>query len=66
MLSSIGFYVGRTMGYDKLVEEKKRRQLVYAEHVLSGAQPLYQQPKSSSKSHRKNKNILIIPNFKIY
>lgn len=50
--------------YDKLVEEKKRRQLVYAELVLSGAKPLCSRPKSSSQSPRKNKNILNIPNFK--
>ncbi|BDA59965.1 hypothetical protein NUITMVS1_14280 [Shewanella xiamenensis] len=52
--------------YDKLVEEKKRRQLVYAELVLSGEKSSCSRPKSSSESPRKNKNLLKIPNFKFY
>ncbi|MCU8024363.1 MULTISPECIES: hypothetical protein [unclassified Shewanella] len=51
--------------YDRLAEEKKRRQLAYAEYVLSGAKPLYHHKKSESKSPRRNKNILKMPNFKI-
>ncbi len=51
--------------YDKLAEEKKRRQLAYEKHVLSGSKPLFYIEKSKSKSPRRSKNILIMPNFKI-
>lgn len=49
--------------YDKLAKEKKRRQLAWEKHVLSGAEPLYFFPKSSSKSPRRSKNILIMPSW---
>lgn len=51
--------------YDKLAKEKRRRQLAWEKHVLSGGKPLYFLPKSSSKSPRRSTNILIMPSFKI-
>lgn len=51
--------------YDKLAKEKMRSQLAYQEYVLSGAKPLYPLQKSSSKSPRRSKKILMMPSFKI-
>ncbi|MFB2730053.1 hypothetical protein ACE02H_21525 [Shewanella mangrovisoli] len=51
--------------YDRIAEEKKRRQLVYAKRVQQADKPLFLTEKSESKGIRKSKNILIKPNFKI-
>lgn len=51
--------------YDRIAEEKKRRQLAYAKRVQQVDKPLFLIEKSESKGIRKSKNILIKPNFKI-